>query len=177
MHAALLRAVNVGGGNPIGMADLRAALAARGFADARTWLQSGNVVFDGGRRGAAALEALVESELAKRFAVRVDCMVRTAEEWKGIVARNPFPDAARTSPSRLLVYFLKDRARAGAEKSLRAASPGPERVRVAEREAYVVYPDGVGRAKLTPALLDRELGVRGTGRNWNTVLKLAALLG
>jgi uncharacterized protein (DUF1697 family) len=175
VNVALLRAVNVGGNNLIPMADLRAAFAALGFADARTLLNSGNVVFGGGR-GGAALERRLESETEKRFKVRVDFMIRTAKEWNEVVARNPFPDASRKSPGRLIVYLLKDRARAGAERSLRAAIKGPELVRVAEREAYVVYPDGSGKSKLTPAVLERELGARGTGRNWNTVLKLAALL-
>jgi uncharacterized protein (DUF1697 family) len=175
-HVALLRAVNVGGRNLIGMAELRASFAALGFPDARTLLQSGNVVFSGGGRDPGALETRLEAETEKRFRVRVDYMVRTAKEWKEIVARNPFADEARRDPSRLLVLFLKQTPRAGAEIALRVAIKGPERVRVAGRHAYIVYPEGIGRSKLTPALLERELGVRGSGRNWNTILKLGALL-
>jgi uncharacterized protein (DUF1697 family) len=175
-HVALLRAVNVGGHNTIGMTDLRASFAGIGFHGARTLLQSGNVVFDGGGRDSAALETLLEAEMEKRFRVRVDSMVRTAKEWNAIVARNPFGDEARREPGRLVVLFMKQAPRAGAELALRAAIKGPERARVAGRHAYIVYPAGIGRSKLTPALLERELGVRGTGRNWNTILKLRALL-
>ena len=175
-HVALLRAVNVGGRNLIGMSDLRASFLGLGFTGARTLLQSGNVVFDGGRRSSAALETLLEGETEKCFRVRVDYMVRTAKEWRETVAGNPFGDEARKDPSHLVVMFLKQTPRAGAERALRAAIKGPERVRVAGRHAYIVYPAGIGRSKLTPALLERELGARGTGRNWNTILKLGALL-
>jgi uncharacterized protein (DUF1697 family) len=70
---------------------------------------------------------------------------------------------------------LKEAPPASAVKGLQEAIPGRETVRARGRELYVVYPDGIGRSKLTVALMDRKLGTRGTGRNWNTVTKLAAL--
>ena len=62
-------------------------------------------------------------------------------------------------------------------RALQAAITGPEVVRADGAHAYIIYPDGVGRSRLTHALIERKLGTRGTGRNWNTVLKLAALAG
>ena len=59
--------------------------------------------------------------------------------------------------------------------ALRAAAVGPELIKVAGREAYITYPAGIGGSKLTAAVIERKLGTRGTARNWNTVLKLAAL--
>jgi uncharacterized protein (DUF1697 family) len=61
-------------------------------------------------------------------------------------------------------------------KTLQAAVRGPETVRAVGRQAYIVYPDGVGKSKLTANLIESKLGTRGTGRNWNTVLKLADLV-
>ncbi|HEX7126322.1 MAG TPA: DUF1697 domain-containing protein [Thermodesulfobacteriota bacterium] len=154
VHIALLRGVNVGGRNQIAMSDLKAILADLGFPGARSLLQSGNLVFESDGRTGAELEGLLEAETERRLKVRADYLIRTAREWKEIVARNPFPREAEDV------------------KALEAAIKGRETVRVAGRHAYVVYPDGIGRSKLTTALIEDRLGTRGTGRNWNTVLNL-----
>lgn len=174
-HIALLRAVNLGGHNRVAMAALRACLEAQGYQGVRTLLQSGNVVFGGGRLRGAALERRLEA--AARTALDLDTpfIVRTGEEWDALVAANPFPREAEDDPGHLLLFCLKDAPPPDAEARLRAAVKGRERVRVDGRQAYVVYPDGVGNSKLSATVLERWLGGRGTGRNWNTVLKLQAL--
>lgn len=172
-HIALLRAVNVGG-RSIAMADLRAMFAALGFADARTLLQSGNVVFDGGAKTGAALESLLESETEKQLKLRADYLVRTARDWKAIVAGNPFPREAMDDPAHLVMMPLKSAPTKPAVAALETAIKGREAVRAKGRTLYIVYPDGIGRSKLTIALIEKQLGTRGTARNWNTVLKLQA---
>jgi uncharacterized protein (DUF1697 family) len=174
---ALLRAVNVGGRTPVAMADLRALLTGLGFADVRTVLQSGNLVFGAAGTDAGALEARLERELAARLGVATDVLVRTAGEWRALVAANPFPAEAQRDPARLVAVVLKAKPPAGAAAALRAAIVGRERVEVRGREAYAVYPDGQGRSKLTLPLIEKHLACRATARNWNTVLKLAALAG
>jgi uncharacterized protein (DUF1697 family) len=106
----------------------------------------------------------------------VDFFIRAAREWSDVVARNPFTAEARLDPSHLLVVFLRTPPDPSAVKALQAAITGPEIVGVHGRQAYVVYPGGMGRSRLSPGLIEKNLG-RGTGRNWNTVLKLAALAG
>lgn len=174
VHIALLRAINLAGRNPVAMADLRDLLSQLGFHDPRSLLQSGNLVFRSDTRSAAALERTLEAEAAKRLGFETDFFVRSAAEWKTIVAGNPFPEEAQRDPQHLLVMCLKDAPAAGDVKALRDAIRGREVVRTDGRTAYIVYPDGVGRSRLTTALLEKKLGTRGTGRNWNTVLKLAA---
>jgi uncharacterized protein (DUF1697 family) len=167
-HIALLRAVNVGA-RSVPMAELRALFAALGFADAKTLLQSGNVVF--AAQGAdAALEAQFEAAFAQRFGFASDFLVRSGAEWAKAIAANPFEQEARTDPAHLVVMALKT-----APAATGFPWDGPERVAVRGRQAYLVYPEGVGRSKLTLATAEKKLGVRGTGRNWNTVMKLAAL--
>lgn len=173
---ALLRAVNVGGRNAVPMADLKALLAKLGLRDARTLLQSGNVAFSGDGRTDAQLEALLEAETEKRFGVRPDYFVRTAQEWRQLVARNPFPRAARDDPSHLVVMVFKQAPSAKDVAALRAAIAGPEVVESVGKQVYITYPAGIGTSKLTVAAIESTLGTRGTGRNWNTVLKLAALV-
>jgi uncharacterized protein (DUF1697 family) len=175
VHIALLRGINVGGRNLIAMSDLRDLLGALGFTEAKSLLQSGNLVFQSTRRTGASLERLLEAETKKRLAASADYFVRTVDEWQTIVARNPFPDEAKRDPSHLVVQFLKEEPEANKVKALQAAIRGPEVVRADGKQLYAFYPAGIGESKLTNALIERTLGLRGTARNWNTVLKLAAL--
>jgi len=172
-YLALLRGINVGGNKQVAMADLRALVTRLGFADARTFLQSGNLAFRGDTRAPAQLERLLEAETERRLGLEAAYFVRTAREWHGVVVRNPFRAAAARDPARLVVMFLKDAPAAREVAALRAAITGREAVRAAGRHLYVVYPDGIGRSRLTHALIEKLLGTRATGRNWNTVRKLA----
>jgi uncharacterized protein (DUF1697 family) len=177
MHIALLRAINVGGKNVVAMSALRSLFEELGLPGVRTLLQSGNVVFDGGALGTDLLEDTLEQATAKRLGVRVDFVVRTASDHSGAIAANPFTEEARQDPTHLLLMSLKAAPAKSAVDALRSAIRGPERVAVVERCAYLVYPEGIGRSKLTSAAIERKLGVRGTARNWTTVQKLAALAG
>ena len=173
---ALLRAVNVGGRNAVAMADLRDLVAGLGFSEVQSVLQSGNLVFKADGKGGAKIERLLEAEAKKRLALETDFFVRSAAEWEDAVAENPFRAEARSDPARLVAVFLKDAPGNGAVKALQAAIVGREVVRAAGKQAYIVYPDGQGRSKLTNALIEKHLGTRGTARNWNTVLRLAELV-
>lgn len=159
------------------MADLRDFLAELGFADARSLLQSGNLVFQSGALTGAPLERLLASEAEKRLALQTDFFVRTVQEWAAVIAGNPFPEMAERDPSHLVVMFLKDAPEAEAVKALQGAVAGPEVVRAKGRATYITYPSGIGRSRLTSAIIERELGTRATGRNWKTVRKLGALAG
>jgi uncharacterized protein (DUF1697 family) len=173
---ALLRAVNLGPHNRVPMAELKTLIEASGFNGARTLLQSGNAVFGGGR-SSAAIERTLEQATAKRLGVTTDYFVRSAAEWEAMIAANPFRAEAKRDPGHLLAMPLKAAPKAAQVKALAAAIKGREYVEIVGRELYLVYPDGVGNSKLTITLIERTLETRGTGRNWNTVLKLAALVG
>jgi uncharacterized protein (DUF1697 family) len=175
IQIALVRAINVGGRNPVAMSGLRDLLGTLGFAGARSLLQSGNLIFQSDRRKGAELECLLEVETEKRLKVSADYFVRTAGEWETIVAGNPFPEEAERDPSHLLVMFLKKAPEARDIKTLQETIKGPEIVRSKGKQLYMVYPAGIAGSKLTNTLIERKLGSRGTGRNWNTVLKLADL--
>ena len=170
---ALLRAVNVGG-RSLPVADLRDMVGGLGFTDARTLLQSGNLVFRGEGTDEAA-EAMLEAASEQRFGFQADYFVRTLKEWDDIIAANPFENEARDDPARLVVVALKSAVTKGALEALRGAIKGREYADAKARAAYIVYPDGQGDSKLTISVIERALGTRGTARNWNTVLKLAAL--
>ncbi|SRR5579884_1349082 len=176
VYIALLRGINVGGHAKVAMSDLRDLLAGLGFAEVRSLLQSGNLVFRSNSEGRAELEQRLETEAARRLGLRTDLLVRTADDWADVVDRNPFPDVAERDPGHLVVMFLKQAPDAAAVEALRTVVTGPEVISAAGSHLYITYPDGIGRSRLTGTLIEAKLGTRGTSRNWNTVRKLAALV-
>ena len=173
-HIALLRGINVGGHRQIGMTDLRNFITQVGLQDARSLLQSGNLIFTSKVRTGAELERFLESEAADRLSLEVDFFVRTPEEWKSVIRQNPFRKEAERDPGHLVVLFLKSAPNAEDVAALQADVTSPEIVKAKGKQAYVFYPNGIGRSKLTQAMIEKRLG-RGTGRNWNTVLKLGII--
>jgi uncharacterized protein (DUF1697 family) len=175
-YIGLLRGINLAGHKMVAMADLRDIVAKLGFTDVTTLLQSGNVVFRGAPKAAAKLESQLEAALEKRLGFNVEFHVRTADEWDAVIAANPFRAEAKRDPGRLLVTCFKAPLDKANVKALQAAITGPEILHADGRHLYMVFPDGVGNSKAN-RIIDKKLAARGTARNWNTVLKLAALCG
>jgi uncharacterized protein (DUF1697 family) len=173
---ALLRAVNLGPHNKISMADLKAVAEGAGLSEARTLLQSGNLVFQAKAQSSAALEKLLEGALAKKLGLKTPVVVRSAAEWRAALEANPFPKEAKSDPSHLLVMPLKAKVEKAVVAELVKAIVGREQVKLGGQVLYLVYPDGIGESKLTAALIEKKLGVAGTARNWNTAQKIAAAL-
>jgi uncharacterized protein (DUF1697 family) len=164
-YAALLRAVNVGGTGALPMAELKAMGEACGFSKVRTWIASGNLLFESARVE-AEVKAAIEAKLAAYAGKTVEVFVRTGAELAAIVATNPFPDAHQ---SRHLIFFYD----APPEPDLinRCRDANGERLALGVRELHVDYGDGIRFTKLKiPGKTER------TGRSINTVRKLAGLL-
>src|SRR5690606_22653908 len=177
VHIALLRAVNLGRHNKIEMADLRAVATGLGLGGVQSLLQTGNLVFDGGRASPAALERRLERALDAELGLSTEVFVRTEGEWKAMIAGNPFSREAADDPSHMVVLRLKAAPGSAPLAALRESIDGRERVDTVGRHAYLVYPDGIGTSRLTLGRIERKLGTHGTGRNWNTIVKLATLAG
>ncbi len=169
---SLLRGVNVGGHNKIKMDALRALYVSLKFEDATTFIQSGNVVFRTKERDLGKISKRIGDGIEKSFGFRPEVILRTAEEIRGVVARNPFVARTDFEPGKLLVWFLAAAPEAEARKKVFAVKMEREEIRVEERELYIYFPDGQGQSKLSMAAAERALKVSGTGRNWNSVLKL-----
>ena len=174
-YVALLRAVNVGGTGTVPMAVLRNAVAGLGYTRVRSLLQTGNLVFDANSNDTMALEARLAREMERVLGLTTTFFVRDCATWDVIVAQNPFPQSAADDPSHLLVMTCPMTPAPAAVEALRSAIVGREVVAVGDRCLYLVYPDGIGRSKLTNAMIERKLGLQGTARNWNTVLKIQAM--
>lgn len=163
-YVALLRAVNVGGTGKLPMTDLRAMGEALGFARVRTFIASGNLLFDS-NLPAGEVKAQLEKRLAEYAGKRVPVLVRNAAELAAIVAADPFPDA---HGSRHMVFFYD--APPPPDLIAQCRDVQGERLALGTRELFVDYGDGIRFTKLKIAgKQDR------TGRNMNTVRKLAAL--
>lgn len=170
-HIALLRGINVSGRNTVPMADLRRLCEGLGWRDVQTYIQSGNVVFaaDG---GAATLEAALEAALAQRFDLSVPVMVRSAAAWGEMLKANPFEKEAEAEPNRVMVGIPKGAPAQEAAETLEAKGAAGERVAVAGSVLWFHYPEGAGRSKITPAMIDKAAGSPVTARNWRTALTL-----
>ncbi len=174
-YVALLRAVNVGGNSKAPAASLKAIAEGLGLQDVQTLLQSGNLTFRTDEK-TDILEARLERAFQGELGLSTDVMVRDAAQWSALIAANPFPAQAKSDPSQVLAVVLKGEPRPEGLKALQDC-PGPEQIEAGDRVLYVVYPEGVGRSKLNGHSGWKKLGAAGTGRNWNTVLKLAERLG
>jgi uncharacterized protein (DUF1697 family) len=174
---ALLRGVNVGGNGMIPMAQLRELCESLGYKDPRTLLQSGNLILRTGRTTPAALSKKLEAAIRKRFAAEIRVIVRTPEDLRDVVERNPFPKAAKDDPGHLLVTFLGDAPTKDAAKALAQWKHATEPHKVDGRELYTHYASGVGTSKFVGPVIERTLATPGTARNWNTINKLIALAG
>ena len=173
---ALLRAVNVGGTGKVAMSD--SACDVRGARFERTEDAAPERQL-GGRRGRASpseLEKLLEKGALTKLGQKIEFLVRTRAEWAEIVASNPFPKEAKSDPSHLLVMLRKTAPSAAQLAALAQLNDGPEKFVARGRELYVTFPDGMGRSRFAAVLSREKVGGPGTGRNWNTVLKLASLL-
>ncbi len=165
----------MGGKNKIPMTDLREVASELGLKEVKTVLQSGNLVFRESDRSNEELERLLETEVHRQLNVQADFHVRTQSQIESLIGQNPFPIEAQEDPSHLVVVFFKSQIQTVDCEALRAAIRGRERFQALGREAYFTYPDGIGDSKLTTNLMDSKLRMRGTGRNWNTLLKLSEL--
>jgi uncharacterized protein (DUF1697 family) len=173
-YAALLRGINVGRNKRIAMADLRALVEGLGHESVRTHLQSGNIVFHSPKRSARPLETAIERAIAAELGLEVTVMVRRADELAAVVEASPF--AGRTDdPKKIHVAFLSEAPKAAAVKGFGADEFAPDELEVVGREVHLLYPKGYAQTKLTNAVLEKNLGVRATTRNWRTVKALADL--
>jgi uncharacterized protein (DUF1697 family) len=162
---ALLRAINVGGTGILRMSDLRDLCDREGFRQVRTYIQSGNIVFTSSL-GESKVKSKLERALAAKLGKPVGVQLRSGAELAAILCDNPF---AGVAPNRVLILFFDEAPPRTALVGLNI--PGREEVILRGREVFVHYPDGQGRSKLKlPFAKD------GTGRNLNTIAKLAAMV-
>jgi len=168
-YVAMLRGINVGAGKIVKMERLRALFEALGFGGVRTYVQSGNVIFESEQKSAAELSRKIEEKIQRDFGFTVPVLVKTSKEMAQIVSDNPLVKEKGIDHFKLHVTFLSDAPPKTAVKVLKPLATGRERVRILNREIYLYCPDGYGNTKLSNNAVEKKLSVVATTRNWRTV--------
>ena len=171
---ALFRGINVGGNHILPMATLREDLEALGLQQVRTYIQSGNVVFETAAEKDAIGARIVE-RIEEHHGFRPAVLLLSREDLHAIAAANPFPEAV-DEPKTLHVQFLTAPAAHADRDGMEKWKAENERFHLTDRALYFHAPDGIGRSKLA-ARMEKLLGVAATGRNYRTVAKLLAMTG
>jgi uncharacterized protein (DUF1697 family) len=172
---ALLRGINVGGKKTVRMAELTSLLQSLHFTHVRSYLQSGNLVFDHDRAGPSALSRIIEQAISRKFGLDVMVIIRTAEELRSLISGNPLLDTPKIDKEKLHVTFLKDAPQKPDVSYFEAVKDAGELLRIKGKEVFLYCLNGYGRSKLSNQAFEKKLGATATTRNWKTVNALASL--
>ncbi len=171
-YLALFRGINMGGHGRLPMKELVSLLEEMGCKNTRTYIQSGNVIFETASRSRSKLSSNITESILQKFGFSPKVMLLTAAELKSAISHNPFP----TNDGRALHFlFLEEQPAKPDLDRLNALKTDTEKFRLVDKVFYLYAPEGVGRSKLAMNA-ERCLGVATTGRNWNTVTMLAMML-
>ncbi len=171
---ALLRGINVGGHRPVRMLDLKQIALDLGYLNIKTYLQSGNLLFQSDASN-AQIEQDLSASLAAHYPFDIPVIVRDAAMWNQVVAENPFVDED-FDHKQLHVCFVQKSVPLQALLNPFKEKFAPDRLMCGNRALYIRY-DGVShRSKLNLQFLEKQLGSKCTARNWRSLLKIQALL-
>ncbi|MGI8664437.1 MAG: DUF1697 domain-containing protein [Jatrophihabitans sp.] len=174
-YVALLRGVNVAGKNKLPMSDLRSLLTNLGASTVRTYLQSGNAVFDHPAKGPGRLAAKIEQALADA-GVPAKVLLRTPDELAAVLAGSPYLDT-ESDLTKLHVSFLATAPAADRASDLQVPPGESGTFTLRGKEVHLHCPDGYGRTKLNNTFIEKRLATVATTRNWKTVTALHELAG
>jgi uncharacterized protein (DUF1697 family) len=170
IYVALLRGVNVGGKNALPMKELVAVLEDLGSRNVKTYIQSGNVVFESQEKDASRLSKKIKVEIKQRRGFEPHVLLLELEDFEKVIKKNPFPEV-KTDPRALHAGFLASAPENPNLKTLESLKSDSERFHLIDKVFYLHAPEGVGRSKLA-ANAEKLLGVPMTDRNWKTVCEI-----
>jgi uncharacterized protein (DUF1697 family) len=170
IYIAFLRGINVGGKHPLPMKELVAVLEGLGSQNVKTYIQSGNAVFESRDKDPARFSKIISAEIKKRRGFEPHVLLLKLEDIERAITENPFPEA-ETNPKALHVGFLAASPQNPNLKTLESLRSDTERFHLIDNMFYLHAPEGVGRSKLA-ANAEKLLGVPMTDRNWSTVRKV-----
>ncbi len=166
-YIALFRAINVGGKNSLPMKELAALLEKNGYQNIKTYIQSGNVVFNSKKKPDADIGSLIEQQ----FGFKPEVIILSDTEFHSVAGANPYKNSEGKT---VHTYFCKNKPNLN-QKRLGELKAESEQVTIKDKVLYLHAPDGIGKSKLV-ANISSCLGVPATGRNLNTVNKLLSMI-
>ncbi|MEL6105498.1 MAG: DUF1697 domain-containing protein [Planctomycetota bacterium] len=170
---ALFRGINVGGNNVLPMADLRASLESLKLKNVRTYIQSGNVVFESSSKKGETIANKIAAVVKREFGFSVQVLVLHAKDFLATMSSNPFAESV-ADPKSVHLLFLREASNSPQIAKIDEAKAPSEDYRLTDRVFYLHAPDGIARSKLA-ANVEKYLGVTATGRNLRTVTKVASM--
>jgi uncharacterized protein (DUF1697 family) len=174
-YVSMLRGINVGGHQSLKMKELVALYESLGFKNVRTYVQSGNVIFNADEADSKRLSNLIENKIKQVFNLPVAVLIRTPGELKQTLKKNPFLKEKSIDTEKLYVTFLAETPPESALNKLNVAQDELDKFVVKNKEIYLYCPEGYGRTKFSNTFFERKLGVTATTRNWKTVTTLSEM--
>ena len=175
-YVALLYSIIIDKSRRVAMADLRSIADKLGYQNPRTLVSTGNMIFEAEDQPVAKVEAALEKAFAEFHGKRVDIIIRRADDWRKLVAANPFPDESAANPDQVVVRVMRDRARPEIADFLRPYQTQGEQVSIVDGDVWIAFASQPSLSKLLGQLAPRRMGGIGTARNWNTVRRLGEKL-
>jgi uncharacterized protein (DUF1697 family) len=171
-YFALLRGINVSGSNLIKMDALKKSMESLGFLNVRTYIQSGNILFDFENAAILNLAKVITEKIAQDFGLQVPVLVKTIDEWEIAINENPFLPEHAQSIELLHLTFLDNHPDESLVQKILSVQCGNDQWMIIKDRIYLHCPQGYGNTKFTNTFFENKLKVRATTRNWKTVLKL-----
>jgi len=172
-YIALLRGINVSGQKKILMADLKKLFEEMGFRDIKTYIQSGNVIFESKEKHSeTALAAQIARAVKNKYGFEVPVLVKDLAAWKQAIVQNPFLKEKNINPEKLHITFLAEQPAAENIEKIKKTPFPPDRFEWKGKEIYLHCPDRYGETKFSNKFFENKLKVQATTRNWKTVNKL-----
>jgi uncharacterized protein (DUF1697 family) len=173
IYISLLRGINLGTHKQIRMPALKSLYESLGLSSVKTYIQSGNVVFESDA-STSELAPKVEKAIEAQYGFVAETLVFSQEEWKELIKANPFPDADTKA---LYLTLLAAAPKAEVIEAIGEVKAGDDQYQIIGRAIYLYCPNGYGRTKLNNNFWERKLKVVATTRNWNSMMNLLALAG
>jgi len=169
---ALLRGVNVGGKNKIKMEALREICASLNLQNARTYVQSGNLLFQTTEKDLKTISERIATSIEESHGFRPSVICLTSTALRDTAARNPFAGRQGLDPGKLAVCFLAEKPSPESRATLSQFKTETEELRIGEQELFIYFENGMGKTKLSMPAVERAVKTAMTARNWNTVENL-----
>jgi len=169
VYIAILRGINVSGQKMIKMAELRVHLAEIKLTNIQTYIQSGNIVFESEGMSSSDLEIAIQNKIKEKYGFDVPVLVKTPDELKDAVKRNPFIKEIEDDPKKVYITFLAHTPELTKVEALKVVDYSPEKYVIVGKVVYIFPPNGYGNAKMNNNFFEKKLKVVATTRNWKTV--------